>query len=35
MDRTFEPAMIRDKRDKLRAHWTKALERAKKWEEAT
>jgi glycerol kinase len=35
MDHTFEPAMKPDKRDKLRAHWTKALERAKQWEEPT
>ncbi len=32
---TFEPAMEADQRDKLRAHWNKALERAKTWEEPT
>jgi glycerol kinase len=35
VDHTFEPAMKPDKRDKLRAQWNKALERAKSWEEAT
>jgi glycerol kinase len=35
VDRTFEPAMKADQRDKLRASWSKALERAKKWEEAS
>jgi glycerol kinase len=34
IDRTFEPAMKSDKRDKLRARWNKALDRAKSWEEA-
>jgi len=33
--RTFEPAMKPAQREKLRAQWTKALERAKKWEEAS
>ena len=32
IDQTFEPAMKSDKRDKLRASWNKALERAKTWE---
>jgi len=27
--------MKHDRRDKLRASWSKALERSKKWEEAT
>jgi glycerol kinase len=35
VDRTFEPAMKPDKRDKLRSSWNNALERSKKWEEAT
>ena len=34
VDHTFEPAMKPDKRDKLRATWNKALERAKTWETA-
>jgi glycerol kinase len=34
VDHTFEPAMKADKRDKLRATWNKALERAKSWETA-
>ena len=34
VDHTFEPAMKPDKRDKLRATWNKALERAKTWEDA-
>jgi glycerol kinase len=34
VDHTFEPAMKPDKREKLRATWNKALERAKSWEEA-
>jgi len=34
VDHTFEPAMKSDKRDKLRASWNKALERAKTWETA-
>ena len=34
VDHTFEPAMKAEKRAKLRADWTKALERAKKWEVA-
>jgi glycerol kinase len=34
VDHTFEPAMKPDKRDKLRASWNKALERAKTWEDA-
>ncbi len=34
VDRTFEPAMKSDQRDKLRTQWNKALERAKSWEEA-
>ena len=33
VDHTFEPAMKNDKREKLRASWNKALERAKTWEE--
>jgi glycerol kinase len=33
VDRTFEPSMKSDQRDKLRAHWNKALDRAKSWEE--
>jgi glycerol kinase len=33
VDRTFEPAMSSAERDKLRATWNKALERAKAWEE--
>jgi len=35
VDRIFEPAMKPDKRAALRAHWNKALGRAKTWEEAT
>jgi len=35
VDHTFEPAMKPEKREKLRATWNKALERAKSWEEAT
>jgi glycerol kinase len=35
VDRTFEPAMKPARREKLRAQWTKALDRAKKWEEAS
>ena len=35
VDHTFEPAMKPDQREKLRASWNKALERAKTWEEAT
>jgi len=34
VDHTFQPAMKSDKRDKLRATWNKALERAKTWETA-
>jgi glycerol kinase len=34
VDRTFEPAMKRDQREKLRATWEKAVSRAKSWEEA-
>ena len=33
VDRRFEPAMKPDRREKLRHDWTKALERAKCWEE--
>jgi len=33
VDHTFEPKMKSDQRDKLRATWNKALERAKTWEE--
>ena len=33
MDRTFEPAMKADQRDKLREMWNKALDRSKNWEE--
>ena len=32
--RTFEPAMDAERRDTLRARWTKALERSKAWIEA-
>jgi glycerol kinase len=35
VDHTFEPAMKPAERERLRAHWSKALERAKAWEEAT
>jgi glycerol kinase len=35
VDRTFEPAMKSDQRDKLRTQWNKALERAKSWEESS
>ena len=35
VDHTFEPAMKPEKREKLRATWNMALERAKSWEEAT
>jgi glycerol kinase len=31
IDRTFEPKMSADQRDKLRAEWNKALGRAKSW----
>jgi glycerol kinase len=31
IDRTFEPTMPTDQRDKLRAEWNKALGRAKSW----
>jgi glycerol kinase len=34
VDRTFEPAMKSAQRDRLRASWDKALDRARKWEEA-
>jgi glycerol kinase len=34
VDHTFEPSMKADKRDKLRASWNKALDRAKTWENA-
>ena len=33
-DRTFEPSMDPARRDRLRASWTKALDRAKSWEPA-
>ena len=32
VDRTFEPAMKREQREKLRAQWEKAVTRAKSWE---
>jgi glycerol kinase len=35
VDHRFEPALKSDKRDSLRAAWTKALERSKAWEEST
>jgi len=35
VDRTFEPAMKPGQREQLRMSWNKALDRAKKWEEAT
>jgi glycerol kinase len=31
IDRTFEPQMKADQRDKLRAEWSKAVGRAKAW----
>jgi glycerol kinase len=34
IDRTFEPSMKAAERDRLRTKWTKALERAKAWEES-
>jgi glycerol kinase len=34
VDRTFEPAMKSAQRDRLRASWNKALDRARKWEDA-
>ena len=34
IDHTFEPAMKSGQRDQLRAHWNKALARAKTWEDA-
>jgi glycerol kinase len=34
VDRTFEPAMKSAQRECLRASWDKALERARKWEDA-
>jgi glycerol kinase len=34
VDRRFEPAMKSDVRDKMRATWNKALDRAKAWEDA-
>jgi glycerol kinase len=34
IDRTFEPAMKSAQRDHLRATWNKALDRARKWEDA-
>jgi glycerol kinase len=34
VDRVFDPALKADQRDKMRSTWTKALERAKAWEEA-
>ena len=34
IDRTFEPAMKAAVRDRLRASWDKALDRARKWEDA-
>jgi glycerol kinase len=33
VDRTFEPAMKAAQRDRLRASWNKALDRARKWED--
>ena len=35
VDRIFEPSMRPDQREKLRATWNKALERAKAWEEVS
>jgi glycerol kinase len=34
VDRTFDPAMKPAQRERLRAQWDKALERARKWEDA-
>jgi glycerol kinase len=34
VDRTFEPAMKAVQRDRLRASWNKALDRARRWEDA-
>jgi glycerol kinase len=34
VDRTFDPAMKAAHRDRLRASWEKALERARKWEDS-
>jgi glycerol kinase len=34
VDRVFEPALKADQREKMRSTWTKALERAKAWEDA-
>jgi glycerol kinase len=34
VDRRFEPALKNDQREKMRASWTKALERSKSWEDA-
>jgi glycerol kinase len=34
VDRTFEPSMKASAREKFRTSWTKALERAKSWEDA-
>jgi glycerol kinase len=31
VDRVFEPAMTRDHAESLRAHWQKAVARAKEW----
>ncbi len=34
LDRTFEPQMSADQRDKLYANWKRAVERSQKWEQA-
>ena len=34
IDRTFEPQMSADQRDKLYANWKRAVERSQKWEQA-
>jgi len=34
IDRTFQPQMSADQRDKLYADWKRAVERAQKWEQA-
>ncbi|MDQ6644863.1 MAG: FGGY-family carbohydrate kinase, partial [Chloroflexota bacterium] len=34
IDRTFEPKMSKDQRDKLYAGWKRAVERSRNWEQA-
>jgi len=34
IDRTFEPKMSKDQRDKLYSDWKRAVERSRNWEQA-